>query len=143
MYSHVRLEWEAANSSQGVFKALSQSLTVVHYDPRGVGMSDRDTVDFSPDASTLDLEAVRERVGVNQVAILATVGNGDFPLLYAGIKPERVSHLVLYVGNLTPLSVAGQRRLETHRPHHGRGLGFLLRTPGAGSRPQLGQPHHP
>jgi class 3 adenylate cyclase/pimeloyl-ACP methyl ester carboxylesterase len=116
MYSHVRLEWEAANSSQAVFKALSQSLTVVHYDPRGVGMSDRDTVNFSTDASSLDLEAVRERVGVSQVAILATVGNGDFPVLYASTKPERVSHLVLYVGNLMPLSVVGQRRLELIDP---------------------------
>jgi class 3 adenylate cyclase len=52
--------------------------------------------DFSLDAHVLDLEAVVDRLSLDNFALLAGVHAGPVAITYASRHPERVSHLVLY-----------------------------------------------
>ena len=70
--------------------------TVVRYDERGHGLSDRDVTDFSLEARLGDLEAVVEDSGVEDFALLAMAQGGPVAIEYAARHPERVSRMVFY-----------------------------------------------
>jgi class 3 adenylate cyclase/pimeloyl-ACP methyl ester carboxylesterase len=93
--SHLQKEWDIP-ARRAYQERLAERATVVRYDPRGVGMSDRDLVDFSLEASTLDLEAVAGQVGLQRFALFGVTPMGSLPLAYAASHPERVTHLVLF-----------------------------------------------
>jgi len=69
---------------------------VIGYDSRGTGLSDRDATDFSLDAQILDLEAVVDRLGLQQLALYASIHAGPMAIAYAARHPERISHLILW-----------------------------------------------
>lgn len=72
--------------------------TVVRYDSRGAGLSDRGSLDFSLDTRLRDLEAVIGCLRFERF-ILFAVGHGcTAALSYAAFHPERVSHLALVGG---------------------------------------------
>jgi class 3 adenylate cyclase len=93
--SHLQLEWDMPNR-RAFYERLAERATVVRYDPRGVGMSDRDAVDFTTDAMSRDLESVAGQVGLERFALYGWNLMGDLPLAYAAQHPERVTHLVLW-----------------------------------------------
>ena len=68
-FSNLRMAWQNPMLHR-VFEQLSRRLTVIHYDGRGTGHSQRDVADLSLDAMISDLEAVVERVGSAQVSLL-------------------------------------------------------------------------
>jgi len=68
-FSNLRMEWQNPMLHR-VFEQLSRRLTVIHYDGRGTGHSQRDVADLSLDAMISDLEAVVDRVGAAQVSLL-------------------------------------------------------------------------
>jgi class 3 adenylate cyclase len=70
--------------------------TLVHYDNRGSGQSQRDVSGFSLETLTLDLGAVVDQLGEERPALLGFVRSGPVAIAYAARHPERVSHLVLY-----------------------------------------------
>jgi class 3 adenylate cyclase len=72
---------------------------VVRYDCRGMGMSQRDAIDFSLEAAIRDLEAVLQRVNVDSFALLRLPSSGDVAFAYAATHPERVSHLAIWEGH--------------------------------------------
>ncbi|MDP9236668.1 MAG: adenylate/guanylate cyclase domain-containing protein [Chloroflexota bacterium] len=74
---------------------LAQQNTVVHYDCRGAGLSDRDVDDLSLDAHVRDCLAVLDRVASRPVTLLASVFAGPIAISVAHQYPERVSHLIL------------------------------------------------
>jgi class 3 adenylate cyclase len=63
-------------------------------------MSQRDVLDFSLAATTRDLEAVVDQLGLERFALYGRLQMGDLPLAYAARHSDRVSHLVLW--RLTP-----------------------------------------
>jgi pimeloyl-ACP methyl ester carboxylesterase/DNA-binding CsgD family transcriptional regulator len=76
--------------------ALTRRNTVVRYDCRGCGLSDRERIEFSIGALTEDFEAVVSAAGVDRFAILAMGGcNSGIAATFAARHPERVSHLIL------------------------------------------------
>jgi DNA-binding CsgD family transcriptional regulator/pimeloyl-ACP methyl ester carboxylesterase len=75
---------------------LAQTHTVVRYDLRGTGLSDRTPIDFSLAAQLRDLEAVHDRLGLTSYALLAVQHAGPVALAYAVQHPQRVSHLLLW-----------------------------------------------
>ena len=77
------------------FEALSGSHTIIRFDQRGCGLSDRD-VDISFDAWVADLEAVVEAAGLVRFPLLGISQGGAVAIEYAARHPERVSRLVLY-----------------------------------------------
>ena len=76
---------------------LSRGHTLVRYDERGCGLSDRQ-FDGTPtlDSYVGDLAAVVDAAGLERFALFGVSGGGPTAVEYAVRNPERVSHLVLY-----------------------------------------------
>ncbi len=75
---------------------LSRGRTLVRYDKRGCGLSDRAVREQSVDAWVRDLEAVVEAAGLDTFPLFGSCQGGPIAVEYAARHPERVSHLVLY-----------------------------------------------
>jgi len=91
--SHVQLEWEFPQKF--VYTRLAEQFTVVRFDCRGLGLSDRDVEDISLEARMRDLEAVARKIEAARFAVVGIEGGGNLATAYAVAHPERVSHLVL------------------------------------------------
>lgn len=77
---------------------LSRHHTLVRYDPRGCGLSDRETGDLSLDRWVADLEAVVDAAGLERFALLGASQSGTIAIAYAARHPQRVERLVVYGG---------------------------------------------
>jgi pimeloyl-ACP methyl ester carboxylesterase/DNA-binding CsgD family transcriptional regulator len=92
---------------------LGRDHTLVRYDERGCGLSDRDVAGFSMAGWVADLESVVDALGLDRFALLGLSQGVPVCVAYAVAHPERVSHLILYGGyargrfnrNPTPLQV--------------------------------------
>jgi class 3 adenylate cyclase/pimeloyl-ACP methyl ester carboxylesterase len=80
------------------YRELAKEHTVLRYDARGNGLSDRVIPDLTFDAFVSDLEAVVEAAGIARFALLGVSFGCPVAISYAVRHPERVSHLVLYGG---------------------------------------------
>ncbi|MFS8976058.1 alpha/beta fold hydrolase [Cupriavidus necator] len=78
--------------------ALSAAHTLIRYDERGCGLSDRDIEDLSFDAWLRDLETIVDATGVEHFPLLGISQGASLAVAYAVAHPERVSHLVLHGG---------------------------------------------
>ena len=94
--------------------ALGDGHTLVRYDERGRGLSDRDVDDISFDAWVADLEAVADAAGLDRFALLGVSAGAAVGVAYAARHPERVTHLVLYGGYARGRALRGasERRLQ-------------------------------
>jgi pimeloyl-ACP methyl ester carboxylesterase/DNA-binding CsgD family transcriptional regulator len=79
-------------------QALAANHTVVYYDCRGSGDSDRKVDDFSIAAMSHDLEAVIDRLGFESVAVFAQYHCCAAAIDYTVRNPGRVSRLILWHG---------------------------------------------
>jgi pimeloyl-ACP methyl ester carboxylesterase/DNA-binding CsgD family transcriptional regulator len=70
--------------------------TVVRYDSRGCGLSDRKVGSVSFETTVRDFESVVEAAGFERFAVVGTCQGGPIAMEYAARHPERVSHLILY-----------------------------------------------
>lgn len=98
-------------------EALGEKRTLVRYDPRGSGLSDRGASDFSLDAMVSDLEAVVDALELRRFALLGLCQGGAVALAYAARHPERISRLVLYDSYLHGafISDAGEKMAQQAR----------------------------
>lgn len=78
------------------FDFLSDGRTLVRYDPRGSGLSDRNVDDFSLDRWIEDLDAVVECAGLTRFPLIGLCQGGAVAAAYAARHPDRISRLVLY-----------------------------------------------
>jgi class 3 adenylate cyclase len=92
---HLRLLWEHPEYRAG-YECLAEQASVLIYDPRGLGMSQRDQIDFSLETMLADVDVVAEAAGWDTFAIYAGVWSGDLPFGYASSRPHRVTHLVIW-----------------------------------------------
>jgi proline iminopeptidase len=78
------------------FRALADEFTLVFYDHRCNGRSEgADLSTMTWENLTADADALRERLGFEQWAVLGHSFGGNVALEYALRYPDRVSHLVL------------------------------------------------
>ncbi len=94
-FRHLQRSWDFPEERHW-FERLARAHTLVQYDPRGMGLSQRDGVDLSLEGQLLDLDAVLDRVGGGPVALLAFLTAGPVAIAFAARHPEQVSHLVLW-----------------------------------------------
>ena len=94
-HSHLHLEWEYP-PLRDFYERLAEQRTVVRFDYRGWGMSQRDGFEFSVEGFLMDIDAVVERLGLVQYAMLAFGGSGPYAIAHAARQPEQVSQLVLW-----------------------------------------------
>jgi DNA-binding SARP family transcriptional activator/alpha-beta hydrolase superfamily lysophospholipase len=95
--SHLEHEWKNPVWRHWM-RELTRDHTLVRYDERANGLSDRNPEDLSFDALLDDLEAVVDEVGVRRYALLGISQGCGIAVAHAVRHPERVSHLVLYGG---------------------------------------------
>ncbi len=93
--SHMQLEWTVP-ALRHWFERQSRGHTLVRYDMRGTGLSDRCTGAIALDEVVADLDAVIERLGLERVVLLAPTTTGPLALSYALARPDRVSRLILW-----------------------------------------------
>ncbi len=96
--SHIQLEMTADDESPSFYGRLARRLKVIRYDCRGAGMSQRDQVDFSPEAAMRDLAAVVDKLGLDRFALYTHTLAGEGPMAYAATNPDRVSSLICWIG---------------------------------------------
>ena len=113
-FSHIQLEWQMPEFRRW-YERLAERRKLVRYDGRGSGLSDRDVTDYSLDAHVLDLEAVVDRLGLEQFDLLAIYHAGPVAITYAARHPERVSHLVLWCSWARGSDVTGSPLIQTMR----------------------------
>jgi pimeloyl-ACP methyl ester carboxylesterase len=77
---------------------LTRSHTLVRYDGRGCGLSDRDATDFSFESSIADLAAVVDAARLDRFALFGASQGSAAAIAYAARHPERVTRLVIYGG---------------------------------------------
>lgn len=75
---------------------LTSRATLVRYDERGCGLSDRQYPALSLDTWVGDLDAVVAAAGVERCTLLGLCQGGPIAIAYAARHPERVERLVLY-----------------------------------------------
>ena len=116
-------------------RELSRGHTLIRYDERGCGLSDRD-FDGVPTLDTYvgDLAAVVEAAGLERFALLGVSGGGPTAIEYAARYPEHVTHLVLY-GSYT----RGRYRRGEGEAERSRLLIELMRVGWGGADPAFRQ----
>lgn len=93
--SHLQHDWESP-VWRHFLRDLGRIATVVRFDERGYGLSDRDVSDFSLAARVGDLEAVADAAGFERFALMAMSQGGPPAIVYTVEHAERVSRLLFY-----------------------------------------------
>jgi DNA-binding CsgD family transcriptional regulator/pimeloyl-ACP methyl ester carboxylesterase len=94
-YSHLDMELELPLRGAW-FEDMAKQYTILRYDGRGSGLSDRITEDMTLEAHLEDLKAVTERAGIGRFALMARHMASPVAIAFAARYPERVSRLVLW-----------------------------------------------
>jgi len=77
---------------------LSQRHSLVRFDARGEGMSQRDVADISFERWVDDLETVVDKLALEKFTLFGISQSASVAIAYAVRHPERLSHLILYGG---------------------------------------------
>jgi pimeloyl-ACP methyl ester carboxylesterase len=83
---------------QHLYRELSREHTLIRYDARGNGLSDREVEEVNFEAFVRDLETVVDAAGLDRFALLGISQGCAASVAYAVRHPERVTHLILYGG---------------------------------------------
>ncbi|MEU4695256.1 alpha/beta fold hydrolase [Actinoplanes sp. NPDC023714] len=110
-----RISWLRA-----AYEGLAQHLTVILYDGRGTGSSDRDIDlgDLGVEAHLRDLRAVLDHAGVERASLLGYYHSVATAIAFAARNPSAVERLVLFGG--------APRMREAMRPAQTRALLSLI-----------------
>lgn len=93
-YTHLQHDWDLSGWS-ALLRHLQKRFSLVRYDVRGTGLSDRFPSEISTETLVRDLEAVVDALALERFALLGVSQGGAVSVLYALRHPQRVSHLVL------------------------------------------------
>jgi pimeloyl-ACP methyl ester carboxylesterase len=75
---------------------LAHHHSLLRYDGRGLGLSQRDVPEISFERSVSDLETIIEHVGLKRFILVGLSQGGAVAITYASRHPDRVSHLIVY-----------------------------------------------
>ena len=113
--THLDLDWKGPIWSHW-FREFSKENTLVRFDLRGSGLSDRKAEKQSVEVWRQDLETIIEDIGIDRFPLLGFCQGGAIALSYAVRHPEHVSHLILFDsysrGNLVD-GTPWRKKLET------------------------------
>jgi class 3 adenylate cyclase/pimeloyl-ACP methyl ester carboxylesterase len=95
--NHLQYDWKSP-VWRHLMQELSRSRTLVRFDQRGTGLSDREVDEISHEAFVRDLETVVDAVGLERFPLLGISQGCSISVRYAYQNPDRVSGLILYGG---------------------------------------------
>lgn len=91
----IDLELEIPNSRQFI-EDLAEGFTLIRYDMRGGGLSERNVDTVSAETSALDLAAVVDHLQLDKFDVVSFgLLAGPIAMIYAAQHPDRVSHMML------------------------------------------------
>ena len=94
--SHVLASQDTARERVEAFSGkLGRHRLVVHYDPRGSGLSDRDAVNWSFGTRLADIETLFRATGIDRFSIYARLTGAALAVAYAANHPLAVAALAL------------------------------------------------
>lgn len=93
--THLEFEWNSPVWGHW-WEALAKDHTLVRFDQRGSGLSEREVTEQSFDTWVSDLGTVVDEIGLERFALLGISQGGSIAIAYAVQNPERVSRIVLY-----------------------------------------------
>ena len=96
-FTHLEHDWSNPATRPWV-EDLSKRYTVLRFDQRGTGLSDRDVPEISFEAHVRDLETVIDAAGFERFAIIGLSQGAASAIVYTANHPGRVSHLVICGG---------------------------------------------
>jgi pimeloyl-ACP methyl ester carboxylesterase/DNA-binding CsgD family transcriptional regulator len=111
--SHLQFDWQSPVWRHYLVE-LGRVATVIRYDERGHGLSDRGVTDHSLEARVADLEAVADDAGFERFALLAMAQGGPVAIEYAARHPERLTRLAFYGSYAGAHSQATPEELELY-----------------------------
>ena len=96
-WSHIELAWEMPGSARFLRRLASLGRTV-HFDKRGIGLSD--PVEGAPtlEERMEDVRAVMDAAGMERAALIGTSEGAALAILFSATYPHRASHLAIYGG---------------------------------------------
>ena len=109
--SHLQFDWQSPVWRHWLVE-LGRIATVIRFDERGHGLSDRDVTDHSLELRIADLEAVVDHAGLERFALLAMAQGGPVSIEYAVRHPERVSRLIFHNSYAGALADATPEEIE-------------------------------
>jgi pimeloyl-ACP methyl ester carboxylesterase/DNA-binding CsgD family transcriptional regulator len=95
--THLEFDWDSPVWRHWL-DALAAGHTVVRYDERGCGLSDRDVPVPDLERWVADLETVVDAAGVDRFALLGISQGAPVSIAYAARHPDRLRHLIVYGG---------------------------------------------
>jgi pimeloyl-ACP methyl ester carboxylesterase len=118
-FTHLEFEWQSP-VWRHMLEGLSERRTLIRYDMRGVGLSDRDPSTVSFESYVTDLSTVVDAAGHARFPLFGISQGGAPSITYAVRHPERVSHLILFGayarGTIRRTGVGqGPEAVETYR----------------------------
>jgi len=133
---HLELQWEQP-AIRSFYERLARHHTLVIYDRRGTGLSDRNRTDLSLEADLRDLETVIDHLRLKRLVLFGFSQAGPTAVAYAAKHPRRVTHLILYGAYARGDAIATEEvkavMLSLFRAHWGLGSRALadIFVPGA------------
>ena len=93
-FNHLDFEWGSPIWRHWV-RDLARGHSILRYDGRGNGLSERNVDDYSLDAWVQDLATVVDAANLDTFALMGHSQGSAVAIAYAVRHPERVSHLIL------------------------------------------------
>lgn len=92
--SHLELDLEVPSARERI-EHLARDFTLIRFDKRGTGLSDRGVTDFSLEPRLLDVDAVMGKLSLDRYAVHGMSEGGPLAIAHAARHADRVSHLIL------------------------------------------------
>lgn len=109
--SHLQFDWQSPVWRHYLVE-LGRIATVIRFDERGHGLSDRGVTDHSLAARVADLEAVADDAGLDRFALLAMAQAGPVAIEYAARHPGRLTRMALYGSYAGTLGTASDEEID-------------------------------
>ena len=97
-FSNIQFEWDIPEFRE-TYESVSEWATVIRFDHRNHGLSQRGISDVTPDDYARDLAGVLNRLDIQRVHVFAATDCGKVALQYAVENPARVASVTLFRTN--------------------------------------------
>ncbi len=100
-FSNIQYEWDLPEA-RACYEQVAEWATLIRFDHRNNGLSDRNVADVSVESYERDLRAVLDRLDLPRVHIFAATECGKVAIQFAAAYPDRVASITLFRGDPAP-----------------------------------------
>ncbi len=105
-FSNIQFEWDIPEFRE-TYESVAEWATLIRFDHRNHGLSERGVADVNIEACERDLMGVLDRLDVPRAHIFAGTDSGKVAIDFAAKNPERVASISLFRTNAAVGSSAG------------------------------------